>query len=194
MRVNSFSQPAGSQIGSRKHQPGFVYQIGGEQVVRFGSTSVSVVSGQGYFVQSIEHTHLNPGSSANSWVFVALWPSEVRTEPNVSTAKVVYESEDIPASGLQTGSYAETLQVVTVQPNGHTEVRDRSGLQILFVLSGTLRLRTHSTSELLGPESGTYLAPHSHYQELGTGNAAVKLLDFTVTPQGQPFEERPSGL
>lgn len=194
MRVNSFNQPADSEIGSKKHQPGFVYQIAGEQELGFANGSVKIVPGEGYFVQSIEHTHRNAGTSPNDWVFVALWPSEVRTQPNVSTAQVVYESEDISPTGLQTGPYAETLQVVTLQPNGHTGFRERSGLQTLFVLSGSLRVRTGATSMLLGPNSGTYLAPHTRYQELAVGNTPVKLLDFTVTPVGQPFEEQPSRL
>lgn len=189
MRINHFTQAAAAQIGSKKHQPGFVYQIAGSQMMIIGADSATVSAGEGYFVPGIEHTHTNSGSTSNDWLFVALWPTDIRTQPNVSTAQVVFESEDIAPSTLQAGAYAETLQVVTIQPGGHTNVRKRSGLQVLFVLDGSLRARTDNATTVLGSNSGTYLAPNSRYQEIAADQKPVKLLDFIVTPVGQPFEQ-----
>jgi quercetin dioxygenase-like cupin family protein len=196
MRVQSFAQPAGSDFGSRTHQPGFEYQIGGSQLLEInGGPTITIQAGQSYFQPSVAHTHRNPGPDANSWLFCALWPSSVRTAPQVTpSAKVAYESEDISPAGLPSGPYAENLQLVHLDTGGHTAPHRRSGLQTLFVLSGQLRVETRSGSSVLRPFDGTYLAPGTTLEVVSAGQGPSEALVFTVTPVGEPFEVSLPGL
>lgn len=191
MRVIRFVQPPHSSFRSKKHQPGFVFQDQGRQVLALaGGPTVTIRAGEAYFHQSVPHTHTNPTPGTSSWLFVAMWPSAARAQPNVNPlADVVYDSPDltpVPA----TGAYSESLQLVSVDRGGHTATTQRSGMQLLYVLSGRLTVSVAGQTRVLEPGSGTYVAPRGKVQ-LRAAGGPVRCLDFTVTPVGQPFEVRP---
>jgi quercetin dioxygenase-like cupin family protein len=190
IRVQHFAQAPETEFGSRSHQPGFEYQVDGTQLLEIqGGPTISIRPGESYFQPSIGHTHRNPGPGTNSWYFLALWPSSARQAPQVTpSAKVVYETEDLSPAGLPAGPYVETLQLVTVAPGGHTTVHERSGMQILFIFSGSIRLQTAHGSSVLGAGDGAYMPLDSREEEVNAGGGEARYLDFTATPTGRPFE------
>ena len=190
LRVIRFGQPPHSKFGSKKHQPGFIYQVSGQQVLALtGGPQVTLTSGEAYFHLSVPHTHLNPGPDPNSWLFLALWPSAARGQPNVNPlAYISYDSPDFtPASAA--GPFSESLQLVSMEARGHTATTERSGVQLLYVLSGAATVHAGTRTTTLGPEAGIYLRPHVKAQVIAYG-AATSYLDLTVTPVGEPFEVR----
>jgi hypothetical protein len=190
IRVQHFAQPPETEFGSRSHQPGFEYQVDGTQLYEIqGGPTIPIGPGQAYFQASIPHTHRNPGPGTNSWYFIALWPSAARSLPPVTpSAKVAFETEDLPAVGLPSGPYVESLQLVTLGTGGHTTAHERSGMQVLFVLAGSVRLRTADGSSVLVAGDGAYLPLASREEEVNAGAGEARYLDFTATPTGRPFE------
>jgi mannose-6-phosphate isomerase-like protein (cupin superfamily) len=193
VRVIRFVQPPRSRFASKKHQPGFVYQVSGDQVLALaGGPTVRLAPGQAYYHLSVAHTHINPGAGASFWLFLALWPSAARAQPNVNPlAQISYDTRDLTPRPA-TGPYSESLQLVSIDTAGHTASTERTGMQVLYGLSGRLRLRVGHRTRTLGPGSGTYVAPRTALQVFATGGPA-ELLDFTVTPVGQPFEVQHAG-
>ena len=116
LRVIRFGQPPQSTFGSKKHQPGFIYQVSGHQVLALtGGPQVTLTSGEAYFHLSVPHTHLNPGPDPNSWLFLALWPSAARGQPNVNP--LAYNSYDGPdfTPAPAAGPFSESLQLVSME-------------------------------------------------------------------------------
>jgi len=101
-----------------------------------------ILPGEAFFQPSLFHTHANPSTTKpNRWYFIALWPTAERRAPLVSSAaNVIYESPDLDPSTMPPGPRIETLRLVTLQPNGRSAAHRFSGLELLFVLEGTIRL------------------------------------------------------
>jgi quercetin dioxygenase-like cupin family protein len=192
LRVIGFSQGPGAEFPSHKHTPGFVYVAAGVQ--RLDSPPAPpriILAGEAVFQPSVFHTHANPSTSRpNRWYFIALWPTAERRAPLVSSAaKVIYESPDLDPSTMPPGPRVETLRLVTLQPSGRSAAHRFSGLELLFVLEGTLRLDVASQSPTtLSVGQGQYLPPGTDEQELNAGAGVAGYLAFIVTPVQAPFE------
>jgi quercetin dioxygenase-like cupin family protein len=192
VRVIGFSQGPGAAFPSHKHTPGFVYVAAGVQ--RLDSPPALpriIMPGQAVFQPSVYHTHANPSrTGANRWYFIALWPTAERRAPLVSSAAtVIYESPDLDPSAMPPGPRIETLRLVTLQPNGRSAAHRFSGLELLFVLAGTIRLDVAGQPPTtLSAGQGQYLPPGTDEQEHNAGAGVASYLAFIVTPVQAPFE------
>ena len=87
------------------------------------------------------------------------------------------------------GPRIETLRLVTLQPNGRSAAHRFSGLELLFVLEGTIRLdAAGQPPTILSAGQGQYLPPGTDEQELNAGAGVASYLAFIVTPVQAPFE------
>jgi quercetin dioxygenase-like cupin family protein len=192
LRVIGFSQGPGAEFPSHKHTPGFVYVAAGVQ--RLNSPPAPprmILPGEAAFQPSVFHTHANPSTDRpNRWYFIALWPSAERRAPLVSSAAtVIYESPDLDPSTIPPGPRIETLRLVTLQLNGRSAAHRFGGLELLFVLQGTIRLDVASQPPTtLSAGQAKYLPPRADEQELNAGAGVASYLAFIVTPPQAPFE------
>jgi mannose-6-phosphate isomerase-like protein (cupin superfamily) len=137
------------------------------------------------------HIHANPSTTRpNRWYFVALWPTAERRAPLVSsTATVIYESPDLDASTMPPGPRIETLRLVTLQPNGRGAAHRFSGLELLFMLEGTIRIDVAGQQPTkLSAGQAQYLPPGTNEQEFNASAGVARYLAFIVTPAQAPFE------
>jgi quercetin dioxygenase-like cupin family protein len=192
LRVIGFSQGPRAAFPSHKHTPGFVYVAAGVQRLDSPPAPPRIIQpGEAVFQPSLYHTHANPSTTRpNRWYFIALWPSAERRAPLVSSAAtVIYESPDLDPSTLPPGPRIETLRQVTLQPNGRGAAHRFSGLELLFVLEGTLRLdAAGQPPNTLSAGQGQYLPPGTDEQEFNAGGGVASYLAFIVTPAQAPFE------
>jgi quercetin dioxygenase-like cupin family protein len=190
-RIVLFHQVPGETFPSRKHQAGLIYmKTGVQRLTNSDGQSVDISAGTAVYQPSVAHSHTNIGATDNIWYFIALWPSAQRGAPLVvATSKVAFENEDIPSSTLRPGSYVETLRRVTLQSGGRSPAHRFGGIEVVFVLDGTLAVNVagHPSVRLTAGQ-GTYVAPDTVTQELDAGIGAVDYLAFFVTSQGRPFE------
>ena len=192
LRVIGFSQGPRTVFPSRKHTPGFVYVAAGVQRLHSPpALPVIILPGEAAFQPSVAHTHANPSTTRpNRWYFIALWSTSERRAPLVnSAANVIYESPDLDPSTMPPGPRIETLRLVTLQPNGRSSAHYFSGLELLFVLEGTIRLdAAGQPPTILSAGQGQYLPPGTDEQELNAGAGVASYLAFIVTPVQAPFE------
>ena len=192
VRVIGFSQRPMTVFRSHKHTPGFVYVAAGVQRLQSPPAPPRIIlPGEAFFQPSVFHTHANPSTARpNRWYFIALWPAAERRAPLVSSAaSVIYESPDLDPSTMPPGPRIETLRLVTLQPNGRSSAHYFSGLELLFMLDGTIRLdAAGQPPTILSAGQGQYLPPGTDEQELNAGAGAASYLTFIVTPAQAPFE------
>ena len=192
LRVIGFSQRPMATFPSHKHTPGFVYVAAGVQRLHSQGASPRLIeAGEAVFQPSVFHTHANPSTTRpNRWYFIALWPTAERHAPLVSSAaRVVYESSDLDASTMPPGPRVETLRLVTLQPGGRSAAHRFSGLELLFMLEGTIRLDVAGQPPTtLSAGQARYLPPGTAEQEFTAGAGVARYLAFIVTPVQAPFE------
>jgi quercetin dioxygenase-like cupin family protein len=192
VRVIGFSQGPLTAFRSHKHTPGFVYVAAGVQrLVSPPAPARIILPGEAVFQPSVFHIHANPSTTRpNRWYFVALWPTAERRAPLVSsTATVIYESPDLDASTMPPGPRIETLRLVTLQPNGRGAAHRFSGLELLFMLEGTIRIDVAGQQPTkLSAGQAQYLPPGTNEQEFNASAGVARYLAFIVTPAQAPFE------
>src|SRR5262249_56159629 len=67
-RVIHLVQPAAYTINSTQHNPGFVFVESGLHQLQFkGQPPPELAPGEAKFLQSVTHSHLNPGTEPCSW-------------------------------------------------------------------------------------------------------------------------------
>lgn len=191
VRVVMFNQAPNQTVASKKHQAGIVYVDTGLQRLTYtGGTSVDIAGGTALFLKSVEHSHTTLPPTISVWYFIALWPSVQRPTPlNGSTA--AFDSQDIPSTTLSPGTYVETLRKVTLQPGGRSPAHSFGGLEVVFVLDGSLTVKVAGQASVVltpGTGAGDYVAPGSATQEVAAGSSKVDYLAFFVTEAGKPFE------
>jgi quercetin dioxygenase-like cupin family protein len=191
VRVIGFSQGPMEAFPSHKHTPGFVYVAAGVQRLQSPPAPARmIVPGEAVFQPSVFHTHGNPSATRpNRWYFIALWPTAERRAPLVSSAaRVIYESPDLDPSTMPPGPRDETLRLVALQANGRSAAHRFSGLELLFVLEGTIRLDVAGQSPTkLSAGQGQYVPPGRDEQELNAGAGDASYLAFIVAPLQAPF-------
>jgi len=191
VRVVDFAQDADSAFTSHQHVPGFVYvQAGAERLVIADGPSVDLQAGDAFFLGSLTHEHLNPGPVPNHWYFIALWPTLARGIPLAdASARVAFATPDLPEGALPPGSYLSTLQLVQIEPGGRTAARSYGGVEILFVLNGSIGERsTDVEPTTLGPGQGIHHLPNTVMQEINDGDVEARFLIFLLTAEDQPFQ------
>jgi len=190
-RVQSFTQAPGTSFSSRSHQPGFSYMLQGSQrYIPASGPAVEVGSGAAVFQRTEAHVHLNDGSIPNQWLFVAVWPSNVRGLPLiVPTSRVLFASPDFTPEALLPGPDTETLDLLTLARSGSTGTRRHSGIEVLSVLDGRLEVdEGGSRPAILSVGESVFVPADASVAEVDAGSGPVDYLAFTVTPAGRPFE------
>jgi quercetin dioxygenase-like cupin family protein len=189
-RIVVFHQSPRQTVPSKKHQAGIIYVEAGLQLLTYtGGQSVDISAGMAVYLKSVAHSHTALGPTDSTWYFVALWPSVQRSNQLVPGAQIAFEAMDIPSTTLPPGSYIETLRKATLQTGGRSPAHRFGGLEVVFVLDGTLTVKVaaHSSVQLIAGE-GTSVAPGIVTQELAAGTSKVDYLAFFVTPQAARFE------
>jgi hypothetical protein len=191
-RIVMFQQAPLLPTKSNKHQAGFVYVETGRQRLTYADgQSFEIDAGMAKFLSIVEHTHTTLGPTSSTWYFIALWISGQRAKPLVGTGHIAFETMDISSSTLRPGLYRETLRRVTLQTGGRSPAHSFGGLEVIFVLDGTLTVKVAGLPPVTltrGGLRGTYVAPETVTQELDAGSGNVDYLAFFVTPQGAPIE------
>ena len=182
-------QAAGNKI-THKHVAGFVYVVAGTQTLTMvGGATLTLQPGQaGFTGAGILHSHVNPGSSANDWYFLSVRPTTARTLPPFAPGvKTLYATADLPT--MPRGAYDEALRLVTLQPGGRGPAQKDSGVEVLFVLEGSISVHMAGQAPVtLTSGQGISSLPTTAVQELNTGSGVARYLAFDVGPGGQMFQ------
>lgn len=197
MRANilSASQAAGSSV-THTHTGAFVYEVNGTQTVQEqGGTKQTLNPGDATFVNN-NVTHTNPGKTTNNWYLIALRPVTPQTpEATVPNQKMVYETPTLPTSVFSKGAYCENLLRTEQQANGRTASVRHSGLEVLHVLEGSVKVNVAGQdTKTLNAGDSTYILPNTPVQVSNAGSSVARFLSFNAWPQGQTFGENLSGL
>ena len=191
LRVVEFAQDAGGAFTSHQHVPGIVYQqTGMQRLVIADGPSFDIGSDEAYFLGSLAHAHLNPGAEPNHWYFIALWPTQSRNIPLAdASARVAFATPDLPEAVLPPSSYVSTLQLVVVEPGGRTSAHSYGGVELIFVLDGSITVRSSGAQPTaLGPGQGIHHLPNTVVQEINDAETEARYLVFLITAEDQPFQ------
>jgi quercetin dioxygenase-like cupin family protein len=195
--ILSASQSAGS-AATNKHVASFVYEVSGTQTLQEqGGSKQTLNSGDAAFVQNDgTYTHTNSGSTTNQWYLIALRPTTTAAPtPSLPNQKTVYETPTLPTTVFSKGAYCESLLKTEQQANGKTASQRYSGLELLNVLDGSVKVDVagQDTKTLKAGDS-TYVLPNTPVQVSNAGTGVAHFLSFNAWPQGQPFREDLAGL
>jgi quercetin dioxygenase-like cupin family protein len=191
VRVVEFAQDAGSAFTSHQHVPGFVHVLAGVHRLIVGDgPPIDLGVGESFFLGSLTHRHLNPAPTANHWYFIALWPTPARAAPLADpAARVAFATPDLPAADLPPGVYVATLQLVTLGAGGRSAAHRHGGVEILFVLEGTISARSAGArSVTLRPGEGIHHLPNTVVQEFNPGDEGARYLAFLLTAEDRPLQ------
>jgi quercetin dioxygenase-like cupin family protein len=195
--ILSASQPAGSSM-THKHVAAFIYEVSGTQTIQEeGGAKQTLNPGDAAFVKNdVTHTHTNPGKTTNQWHLIALRPvSESTPAASLPNQKMVYETPKLPTTVFSKGAYCENLLKTEQQPNGRTASVRHSGLEVLHVLEGSVKVDIAGQDpKTLNAGDSTYILPNTPVQVSNTGSSVARFLSFNAWPQGQAFSENLSGL
>ena len=192
IRIINFDQPVGHSFPSKTHVPGFDYVASGYQRLTIQDRPpIDIGPGESVFQPSIAHTHTNPGDGPNNWYFLALWPASARAEPLVdpNVAKVVFQTQDLPADVVPQGSYVQTLRVAELEPGGRNLAHRYGGVDVQYVLEGSISVHMadhHAVTLRAG--QGSYHLPGVGLQEHNVGGVRTRFLELLTTGDGRPFE------
>lgn len=195
--ILSASQPAGSSV-THKHVASFIYEVNGTQTIQEqGGAKQTLNPGDAVFIKNdVTHTHANPGKTTNQWYLIALRPvTEATPAASLPNQKTVYQTDKLPTSVFSKGAYCENLLKTEQQPNGRTASQRHSGLEVLHVLDGSVKVDIAGQDpKTLSAGDSTYVLPNTPVQVSNTGSGAAHFLSFNAWPQGQAFSENLSGL
>jgi len=112
----------------------------------------------------------------------------------VSQSKVVATSATVHVGfigdePLAPGTYAEQLNLVTLQPGGRTVAHKHGGVEWVYVIEGSIEVRMgNGTRATLTTGQNAKVPAGTPVQAVNTGAAVAKFLAFFVTADGQPFQ------
>ena len=109
------------------------------------------------------------------------------TAVKVSESKVVVT--DGTAPDLAPGNYLSTVLLVTIEKGGRLPAHKHGGIESIYVLQGTVDLRTGAGTRLiLNPGQGGVVPPGTVVQALNGGETTVKILAHLMTLETAPFQ------
>ena len=190
VRIVKFVQAPGQSIASKKHQAGFIYVETGLQRLTYTDekTNVDIPAHTALFLQDVNHSHATLPGALSTWYFIALWPDTPQSSTLVPPSTLVFKTEDLPPTAMPPGSYTETLRSVSLQPGGRSSAHVFGGLEVVFVLDGTLKVDVAGQAPVQLPAGqATYVPAHTLTQELAVGQKSDYLAYF-ITQHGTAFE------
>ena len=190
--VVDFPQAAGENApsGGHVHPSGFVYVIAGATQVNLDDgTHLSVQPGEALFAPPfVHHSHSNPGSAPNNWLFLGVRPEATRDKSLPSpTARTVINSADLPPLTVG-GNYEMRLDRFTLHGGGESPKVKQAGPTLIYVLDGSDVLREAGTADTaLNAGKAAFLPDGSVYQLRNTSPTdSSHALVMTMWPQGGP--------
>jgi hypothetical protein len=99
----------------------------------------------------------------------------------------LYESSDLPP--LSAGIYTEGLREVVIQPQGRSAAHKHAGFEVVFVLEGTVLVRSALTAPFTVQKGQgfTYSVSNSPIQIFNVGGTVARNLVYSLTAEGLPF-------
>jgi mannose-6-phosphate isomerase-like protein (cupin superfamily) len=191
VRIVKFVQAPNQSIASKKHQAGIIYVQTGLQELTYtdSGTQVQIPAGTGLFLQDVNHSHETLPGALSTWYFIALWPDTPQSSTLVAPSTLAFKTEDLPPTAMPPGQYTETLRSVTLQPGGRSPAHVFGGLEVVFVLDGTLKVDVAGQGPVQLPAGqATYVPAHTLTQELAVGAQKVDYLAYFITEHGTAFE------
>jgi quercetin dioxygenase-like cupin family protein len=165
-----------------KHLAGFVYALGGTVELDVeGAAPLIIPPGQAAFIgANIMHNHLNSGTVANDWWFVALRPAASRPLATiVSGQKELYTTADL--TQINAGPYTETLSNNLLPANG-VDSQTGQSLRVLYVLDGNVTVSGDAAmAGTVSAGQGAYSLPGANLV-MTAGPTGGHYLIFTLTP------------
>ncbi|MUL65250.1 hypothetical protein BOO86_12300 [Mycobacterium sp. CBMA 234] len=189
--IVDFPQAAGENAptGGHVHPSGFVYGISGTTQVNLDDgTHLTVGPGDALFAPPfVHHSHSNPGTDPNNWLFLGVRPEAARTKPLPSpTAQVVINTDDLPplAAG---GNYEMRLDKFTLRPSGQSPEVKQGGPTLIYVLDGSDSLHQIAATTTLSADHAGFLPEGSVYQLHNASTTDEShVLVMTMWRQGGP--------
>jgi quercetin dioxygenase-like cupin family protein len=181
--VNYMDLPQVS-AGSIKHAhiAGFVYTVKGTHEMDIdGSAPLMIQAGSAAFIgATVMHSHINPGATANDWLFIGLRPASSRPLATIVPGqKELYTTADL--TQITPGAYMETLSDSRVIANG-VDRQSGPSLRVIFVIDGTLAVSGDAgMTGTVSAGQGAYSLPGASLV-LTAGAAGAHYLIFSLTP------------
>jgi quercetin dioxygenase-like cupin family protein len=190
--VVDFPQAAGENApsGGHAHPSGFVYVISGTTQVNLDDGShLSVQLGEAIFAPPfVHHSHSNPGTEPNNWLFFGVRPESTRDKPLPSpTARTVINSATLPPLAVG-GNYEMRLDKFAFHGDAESPKVKQSGPTLIYVLDGSDVLRRPGTADTtLDAGQAGFLAGDAVYQlHDASATETSHVLVMTMWPQGSP--------
>jgi len=182
--------PSSHQHG---HDAGFVYQLSGTQRLIFADRAVDLGAGQAALVAPARFAHQHEVAAGASWLFLSVGdaaPTSAGAHGSVafeSTALSPLATGTHPG-GFYTLGYTETLRRLELDAGARSPVHLASGYEAIYVLEGTLELRSPGHVLVLPGGAGVVIEPRQSVQLVNTRSEPGRALLFFITPGGEPYE------
>jgi quercetin dioxygenase-like cupin family protein len=174
-------QAAGGAI-NHAHIAGFVYTVQGTHEMDVaGSAPLMIQAGKAAFIgATVMHGHINPGATANEWLFIGLRPASSRPLGIIVPGqKELYTTGDL--TQIAPGAYTETLSDSRLTANG-VDRQAGPSLRVVYVIDGGLTVSGDAAmSGTVSAGQGSYSLPGASLV-LTAGTAGAHYLTFTLTP------------
>jgi len=165
----------------------FVYQEKGLTSLRTDDSDASraLEPGHAYFLSG-EVDHVNPKNAEALWYEIGLVPTGARGA-SIPGGRVAYTSPELPT--LMPGiPYTYQLGLIEMDPGGRTSSHSHGGLEVFYVLSGSVELRLAGGGRsTVATGAGAYVRPEQPMQLVVTGDQPVRIVTFFATPEGKPW-------
>lgn len=175
------------------HAGGFIYAAA-------GSSYLVVVDSQGGLMQEgqagwapggIGHLHTAPfratsAKRADDEEGLDIWTILLETDNDARRPGAAAISP--PARGLIPGPYEARLVVSTFQPGAATSLRQRTGPELAYTLSGAWELEYLGVPLTLTANQGYFADPGALHRLRNVGASPGRILSAQLMPAGQPWE------
>jgi mannose-6-phosphate isomerase-like protein (cupin superfamily) len=190
--VVDFPQAPGetAPAAGHAHPSGFVYGLAGTAQVNLDDgTTIPVGPGRAVFAPPfVHHTHSNPGSEPNDWLFLGIRTESARTKPLPSPqARIIIDTADLPPLVVG-GNYAMRLDRFMIRPGGQSPAVRQGGPTLLFVLKGSDSLhQMNEATKTVEVNQAGFLPEGSVYQLRNPSTSdESQVLVMTMWLQGNP--------
>lgn len=175
------------------HAGGFIYAAAGDSyLVVVDSQGALMPEGQaGWAPGGIGHLHTAPYRATSAtrrddedgldvWTILLESDNDVR-RPGAAAVSP-------PMGGLVAGPYEARLTVSTFQAGASTTLRQRTGPELAYTLSGDWELVYDGVAFPLKAEQGYFADPGVPHRLRNVGMSPARVLSAQLAPAGQPFE------
>ncbi len=167
----------------------FVYEEKGVISLRGEASDASraIEAGHALFVSG-EIEFINPRESESLWYAIGLVPTAARGGGAIPGGRIAYTSPELPTL-IPDATYTYQLGLIEMDPGGRTSSHSHGGLEVFYVLSGSVELRLAGGERTaVATGAGAYVRPEQPMQLVVTGDQPVRIVTFFATPEGKPWQ------